>query len=151
MRRLPIALALATTLLLGLTSAPTLAAPRFEAVGERLDLRLGDQDFPASTPFHIDHGFVFVKGDNRIGLKDFVLEMDGSPLTADFIQWSQIGGDFTVDELWYYNFPSGLTGIHEFTRHYFEACDDIVVPCDGARINTLVETFEVSAVVNFTQ
>jgi hypothetical protein len=150
MRRLPIALALATTLLLGLTAAPSMAAPRFQVVGERLDLRDGNQPFPASTPFHIDHGFLFASTDNTNGLANFVLDMDGTPLTADFIRWSHVGGDFTVDKLWYYNFPSGLTGIHEFTRHYFAACDNIDVPCDGNRINTPVEFFTASAVVTFT-
>ena len=149
MSRLPIALALATTLLLGLTAAPLMAAPRDQAVGERLDLRLGDQTFPASTPFHIDHGFAFSTNDNTIGLSNFVLDMDGSPLTADFIRWSYLGDGLTVSELWYYNFPAGLTGVHEFTRHYFVACDNDTVPCDGNRINTPVETFTASAVVTF--
>jgi hypothetical protein len=150
MRRLPIALALATTLLMGLTATPSAAAARLQPVGERLDLRDGDQDFPASTPFHINHGFLFVSSDNRIGLKNFVLDMDGSPLTADFILWSRVGGDFTVDEQWYYNFPSGLTGVHEFTRHYLEACDNVVIDCEGNPIHTLMETFTASAVVTFT-
>jgi hypothetical protein len=150
MPRLPFALALATTLLLGLTAAPSMAAPRDQAVGERLDLRYGDQAFPASTPFHIDHGFVFSTSDNTIGLANFVLDMDSIPLTADFIRWSYVGEGLTVSELWYYNFPSGLTGIHEFTRHYFVACNNIDVPCDGNRINTPVEGMTVSAVVTFT-
>jgi hypothetical protein len=151
MRRLPIALALATIVLLGSTAAPSMAAPsRNEAVGDRLDLRAGDQDFPASTPFHIDHGFVFAIGDNTIGLDNFVLDMDGTVLTADFIRWSPVGDGFSVSELWYYNFPAGLTGVHEFTRHYFVACDNNDVPCDGNRINTSVETLTVSAVVTFT-
>jgi len=149
MRRLPIALALATTLLVGLTAAPSMAAPRFQVVGERLDLRLGDQTFPASTPFHIDHGFVFGSGARTIGLDYFVLDMDGTDLTADFIQWSYVGDGNTVSELWYYNFPAGLTGVHEFTRHYFVACDNINLPCDGNRINTPVEDFTASATVTF--
>jgi hypothetical protein len=150
MRRLPIALAIATTLLLGLTSAPSIAAPRDQAIGDRLDLRAGDQTFPGSTPFHIDHGFVFAIGDKTIGLDNFVLDMDGSDLTADFVRWSPVGDGFTVNELWYYNFPAGLTGVHVFTRHYFVACDNDSAPCDGNRINTPVETFTVSAVVTFT-
>jgi hypothetical protein len=149
-RRLPIALALATTLLLGLTAAPSMAAPRDQAVGERLDLRYGDQAFPASTPFHIDHGFVFSTSDNTIGLANFVLDMDSIPLTADFIRWSYVGDGLTVNELGYTNVPTGLTGIHEFTRHYFVACNNIDVPCDGNRINTPVEGMTVSAVVTFT-
>lgn len=150
MRRLPIALAIATTLLLALSWVPSMAASRNQALGERLDLRDGDQDFPASTPFHIDHGFAFVIGDKTIGLHQFVLDMDGAPLTADFIRWSPIGDGLTVSELWYYNFPAGLTGVHEFTRHYFVPCDDDEVPCDGNRINTPVESLTLSAVVTFT-
>jgi len=149
MRRLPIALALATTFLLGLTAAPSVAAPRHQAVGDRIDLRAGDQTFPESTPFHIDHGFVFLIGDNRIGLDNFVLDMDGTDLTADFIKWSYVGDGASVSEVWYYNFPAGLTGVHEFTRHYFAACDDIDVSCDGNRINTPVETLTASAQVTF--
>jgi hypothetical protein len=49
-----------------------------------------------------------------------------------------------------YNFPSGLTGTHEFTRHYFDACDNDAVSCDGNRINTPVEVLAVSATVTFT-
>ena len=150
MRRLPIALALATTLLLGLTAVTSMAAPKNQAVGERVDLRLGDQTFPASTPFHIDHGFAFSTTDHAIGLSSFVLDMDGTPLTADFIRWSHLGDGLTVSELWYYNFPSGLTGIHEFTRHYFQACNNDTVPCDGRRINSPVETLAVSALVTFS-
>ena len=150
MRRLPIAFALATTLLLSLSAAPSMAAPRNQAVGDRIDLRGGDQAFPASTPFHIDHGFVFAIGDKTIGLDKFVLDMDGTDLTADFVRWSPVGDGFSVDELWYYNFPAGLTGVHEFTRHYFVACDNDEVPCDGNRINTRVETLTLSAVVTFT-
>jgi hypothetical protein len=149
MRRLPIALALATTLLLGVTAAPSMAAPKDQAIGDRLDLRLGDQTFPASTPFHIDHGFGFGIGTKRIGLDNFVLDMDGTPLTADFIRWSYVRDGSVILEFWYYNFPAGLTGVHEFTRHYFVACDNIDVPCDGNRINTPVEDFTASAVVTF--
>jgi hypothetical protein len=149
MRRLPIALVVATTLLLGLT-APSVAAPRNQAVGDRLNLLDGDQDFPASTPFHINHGFVFTIGDKTVGLANFVLDMDGTDLTADFVRWSPVGDGFTVNEYWYYNFPAGLTGVHEFTRHYFAACNNDSVPCDGNRINTPVETYTVSAVVTFT-
>jgi hypothetical protein len=150
MRRLSCALLLATTVLLGLFAAPSTAAPRDQAIGDRLDLRDGDQAFPASTPFHIDHGFGFTIGDNTIGQSDFVLDMDGTPLTPDFVRRSPAGDGLTVSELWYYNFPSGLMGTHEFTRHYFEACNNDTVPCDGNRINTPVEDFTATAVVTFT-
>ena len=150
MRRSPIVLAMATTLLLGLTASSSMAAPRNQPVGDRIDLRAGDQDYPASTPFYIAHGFALSREDRTIGLKVFVLDLDGAPLTADYIQWSPIGDGLTVSELWYYNFPAGLTGTHEFTRHYFEACNNGSIPCDGNRINTPVETFTASAVVAFT-
>jgi len=150
MRHLSIALVMSTTLLLGLTAAPSMAAPKDQPVGDRVDLRAGDQDFPASTPFHIDHGFVFTIGDKTIGLTSFVLDMDGTPLTADFIRRAPVGDGFTVSELWYYNFPAGLTGDHEFTRHYFLACNNDSVPCHGNRINTPVEVLTESAVVTFT-
>ena len=149
MRRLPIAFACATTLLLVLTAATSLAAPRNQAIGDRLNL-ITDETFPASTPFHINHGFAFVIGDNTIGLSKFELDMDGTPLTADFIKWAPVGDGITVSEFWYYNFSAGMTGVHTFTRHYFQACDDNDVPCDGARINTPVELFTVSTTVTFT-
>ena len=151
MRRLPIALAIAATLLLGLTAVPSVAAPRNQAIGDRLNLIDGDQDFPASSPFHINHGFAFTIGDNTNGLANFVLDMDGAALTADFVKREPIGDGLTVSEFWYYNFPAGLTGVHEFTRHYFLACNNIDVPCDDNRINTPVEAFTFSAVVTFTQ
>jgi hypothetical protein len=150
MRNRSIAIALVATFLLGLAAAPVMAA-RDQAVGDRLDLRLGDQSFPASTPVHIDHGFLHETGDRAIGLSDFVLDMDGTVLTADFVQREpalQAGDSFS--QLWFYNFPSGLTGTHEFTRHYFNACDNDAISCDGNRINTPVEVLAVSATVTFT-
>jgi hypothetical protein len=150
MRRPAIAFVMATAVLLGLSAALTFAAPRNQPIGDRIDLRDGDQSFPASTPFHIDHGFVFLVGDRTIGLSTFVLDMDGTPLTADFVRRSPVGDGATVSEVWYYNFASGLTGTHEFTRHYLQACDNDVVPCDGNRINTPMETLAVSATVTFT-
>ena len=150
MRRSTIALALATALILGLTAAPAMAV-RNQAVGDRVNLLDGDQTFPASTPFHIDHGFGHEVGDTAIGLSDFMLDMDGTVLNADFIQRGSLGGDgLSFFELWFYNFPSGLTGSHVFTRHYIQACNNDTVPCDGARINTPVETLTVSATVTFT-
>lgn len=150
MRRTQIALALATTLLLGLTAVPAAAVPN-QAIGERVNLLLGDQDFPASTPFHIDHGFGHEAGDTAIGLSDFMLDMDGTDLTPDFIERGSLGGDgLSFYQLWFYNFPDGLTGSHVFTRHYFEACNNDEVPCDGNRINTPVESFTVSTTVTFT-
>jgi hypothetical protein len=150
MRRTQIALALATTLLLGLSAVPAAAVPN-QVIGERVNLLLGDQTFPASTPFHIDHGFGHLPGDTAIGLSDFMLDMDGTHLTADFVQRGSLGGNgLSFYQLWFYNFPDGLTGSHEFTRHYFEACNNDTVDCDGNRINTPVESLTVSTTVTFT-
>ena len=149
MRRLPFALFLATTILLGVTAAPSMAAPGHQAAGDRLDLRDGDQSFPASTPFHIAHGFFFLPGDRAIGLSRMTLDMDGTVLTADFVEWEHLT-DSKVSELWVYNFPAGLTGTHVFTRHYLSPCDNDTIPCDGSRIHTLVETFTPSAEVTFS-
>jgi hypothetical protein len=150
MRRTQIALALAATLLLGLTAAPAMAVPN-QPVGDRVNLLDGDQTFPASTPFHIDHGFGHEVGDTAIGLSDFMLDMDGTVLTANFVQRGSLGGDgLTFFKLWFYNFPSGSTGTHVFTRHYIQACNNDTVPCDGNRINTPVESLTVSATVTFT-
>ena len=150
MRSVSIAIALATTIVLGLAAGSAVAAPN-QAIGDRLDLRIGDQSFPGSTPFHIDHGFLHESGDRSIGLSDFVLDMDGTVLVADFVQRApaiEPGPSFA--QLWFYNFPSGLTGTHVFTRHYFSACDNDAVACDGNRINTPVEVLSVSATVTFT-
>jgi hypothetical protein len=150
MRRSSMAVTLATALLLGLSAPPAMARTN-QPVGDRVDLRDGDQAFPASTPFHIDHGYGHVAGDTAIGLSDFMLDMDGQTLTADFVQrGSGGGGGLTFYELWFYNFPAGLTGTHVFTRHYIQACDNDAVPCDGNRINTPVEVLTISATVSFT-
>jgi hypothetical protein len=149
MPRSRIALALATALLLGLTTAPAMAAPKV-AVGERINLLAGDQTFAASTPFHIDHGFGHEVGDRAVGLSDFVLDMDGVALTADFVQqFPAITRGFTVSRLWFYNFDSGLTGSHDFTLHYFFPCDNDSVPCGGQRKNTPVEGLTVDTTVSF--
>lgn len=145
-----IAFAMATTFLLALAAAPVMAA-QGQAVGDRLDLRLGDQSFPASTPFHIDHGFLHETPDHAIGLSDFVLDMDGTDLVADFVQRDPArDSGVSFSQLWFYNFPSGLTGTHVFTRHYFVACDNDAIPCDGNRINTPVEVQTDTATVTFT-
>ena len=158
MRRLTVALVLATTLLFGLTASPLLARSdaSVPTVGDRLDLRLGDQDFPASTPFYIAHGFIIGIDSKASGRYAFVLDLDGTALAPDFFRVSEIVSNpnaidgILAQELWYYNFPDGLTGIHEFTRHYFAPCDNISVSCDGNPINTPVEYFTASAVVTFT-
>ena len=139
MRRTQIALALATTLLLGLTAVPVMAVPN-QPVGERVNLLLGDQTFPASTPFHIDHGFGHEVGDTAIGLSDFMLDMDGTVLDcglrparfpgrrrADVLQALVLQLPLRFD--WESRIHSSLhPGVQQ--RH---------VPCDGNRIDTPVE------------
>ena len=79
-----------------------------------------------------------------------MLDMDGTVLTADFVQRGSLGGDgLTFLSSAFYNFPDGLTGSHVFTRHYFEACNNDEVPCDGNRIDAPVESYTPSVTVTF--
>ena len=149
MRRLSIAL-VATTLLVGLATAPVTAATK-QPVGSRINLFLGNQAFAASTAFHIDDGFGFADTStvDAIGKYSFALDVDGGPRAADFIQRSQSSA-FELLELWFFNFASGLTGTHTFTGHFFEPCNGGSVPCNGNRIHTPVETLTLSAIVAFS-
>ena len=78
MRRLPIALALAMTLILGLTIGPTMAANKHVPAGDRISLFDGDQSYPASTAFHVNHGFCFENGviEHALGRNSFALDID---------------------------------------------------------------------------
>jgi hypothetical protein len=150
MRRLSLALVVATTLLVGLATAPVTAATK-QPVGSRINLFQGNQTFAASTAFHIDDGWGFTDTSavDAIGKYSFALDVDGSPRVADFVQRSQSAG-FELLELWFFNFASGLTGTHTFTGHFLEPCNGGSVPCNGNKIHTPVETLTVSATVTFS-
>jgi len=95
-----------------------------EYVGERLNLRYGDQKFPAGVPFHITHGWGLSQPGGVNGLFDFDLEIDGVPVQEDFIdRWADPSGDVVdLERMWVYNFPEGMTGTHYFTLHYYGTC-----------------------------
>ena len=151
MRRVPIALALAMTLILGLTIAPTMAANKHVPAGDRISLFDGDQSYPASTAFHINHGFCIETPDRSktIGRYQFDLDVDDVPQTANFFDIEQSDG-CTVVKFWYFNFPAGMTGIHVFTGHWFVPCDNDAVPCGNAKMSTAVEDSSQSITVTFT-
>ena len=150
MRRVPLALVLSSVLLLGLATAPVAAVTK-QPVGSRINLFSGNQTFAASTAFHIDDGWGFIDTStvDAIGKYSFALDVDGSPRSADFIQRSQTSA-FELLELWFFNFPGGLTGTHTFTGHFLEPCNGGSVPCNGNRIHTPVETLTVAATVTFS-
>jgi hypothetical protein len=151
MRRLPIALALAMTLVLALTVASAMAATKNQPAGDRISLFDGDQSFPASTAFHVDHGFLFENGvvEKAIGKASFALDVDGAPQKFDFAQVTHPDG-FQLSKLWFYNFPAGMTGSHIFTGHWYQACDNDTIPCNGSRMNTVVEVLTETISVDFS-
>ncbi len=99
-----------------------------EYVGEKLNLRYGDQRFPAGVPFHIAHGWISTNPKGELGLFDFKLEIDGVPVNEDFVDISADPSGDVVDlyKGWVYNFPQGMTGTHYFTLHYYGPCDDVI-------------------------
>ena len=149
MRRLPIALALAITLILGLTVGPAVAAKN-QPAGDRISLFDGDQSYPALTAFHVDHGFAFEDGfvEQGIGKARFTLEIDGTLQTADFAQVTHLDG-IQLSKLWYFNHPAGMTGTHVFTGHWYQACNNDWADCGGARRGTLVEIGTLTATITF--
>jgi len=55
-----------------------------------------------------------------------------------------------IQKFWYFNYPAGMTGPHVFTGHWFVACDNVDVDCNGAKIRTPVETDSLSVTVTFS-
>jgi len=151
MRRIPVALALAMALILGSTATAAIGAGKNQPAGGRLDIRLGDQNYAASTAFHIYHGFGFEVdvANNAIGRYGFTLDMDGAPRAADFFLISKEPG-FQLVKLWYFNFPGGLTDSHTFVGHWWQPCDNAALPCNGAKMHTPVEIRTESATVTFS-
>jgi hypothetical protein len=135
-------------LMLGL--AVPASAQGQEYVGDRLNLRDGNQNFPAGVPFHIVHGIGYIlPGAETFGLNEVDVEIDGVPVQEDFIDrlvehwWDGT----TLWNLWVFNFPEGMTGTHIFTLHYYCTCwiYNGIENCPRSERNDLVETgtFEV--------
>jgi len=120
-------------------------------VGDRISVFDGGEiEFPAETPFHIMHGFQLSSDDRALGIYDFELDVDGIPQKEDFkIFWKDDSNQNSFRKLWVYNFPDGMTGIHEFTGHWFAPCQyatDYTDPCPtpNAKVETRTQTLIVT-------
>jgi hypothetical protein len=110
--------------ILGITTPAS--AARKVPVGTRIDLRTGPTTFTAGAPFHIAHGWITDSSLDAMGIYDFELEVDGALREEDFVERSVISGDpDLLTRIWVYNFPSGMTGAHTFTGHWYGPCQNL--------------------------
>jgi hypothetical protein len=147
-RRLSIAIALSSVLLLAISAAPAAGAVK-QPTGSRINLFLGNQSYAASTAFHIRDGWLFPDPTtvDAIGRYSFTLDVDGASRAADF-RTSETLPDGSLAKLWWFNFPSGMTGAHTFVGHFLGPCG-AAAPCNGQMPNTVVEIYTLSATVTF--
>ena len=149
MRRFSLCVLLSSAFLVTLAVGPV-GATNQQPTGNRINLFLGDQSYPASTPFHIKHGFLLnPTTDDAIGRYTFTLEVDGAARAADFRTTGTLP-DGSVEKWWYFNFPNGMTGTHTFIGHHFAPCGGPFLPCNGQRPNTLVDVSTLSVTVTFS-
>lgn len=154
MRKLVLALLIvAMALLMAAPAGAEAPAP----VGERIDIYLSEpsQTFPPNEPFHVRHGWRPDPTDGYpIGLFSFELEIDDQPVEADFILTYRDDGNRLVRQ-WVHNFPGGMTGVHDFTGHWFAPCPAAVDAglYEGPCLNPgeIVEAWTASAEVTFTE
>lgn len=143
-------LPLILALIFVITIITPVAADKPLPTGEQISL-FSDVEFityPANTPFHIKHGFLAgPRGDEECqkpptyqwGVSDFQLEMDGKYLSHELVEQLTVPckGPVIHGRWWVYNFPNGLTGIHQFTGHWILGCKAAIEsgyipgPCDG--------------------
>lgn len=148
MRR-SLSLLLSSAFMVTLAVGPV-GATNEQPTGSRINLFLGDQAYPASTAFHIKHGFLLNPiTDNAIGRYVFTLEVDGVARSATFRTTEELP-DGTVVKWWYFNFPSGMTGAHTFVGHHRAPCGSQFVPCNGQRPNTPVDVLTLTGTVTFS-
>jgi hypothetical protein len=139
--------ALTSMALLLMVAAPA-GATNQQPTGDRINLFLGDQSYPASTPFYLKHGFgLDPRTDGAIGLYTFTLDLDGAARAATF-RTTEYADGFVI-KWWYFNFPNGMTGTHTFVGHHWAPCGDSI-PCNGSLPGTLVEILTLTATVTFT-
>jgi len=103
--------------------------------------------FAADTPFYTSGRFA-PETNRALGKYGFELDVDGVPRAADFKQIT-VDGPGNITEVWVFNFPAGMTGIHVFTGRWYAPCDDVVYSCEGGHINSVVLTLERSVTVAF--
>lgn len=146
----------AILLIVALLSMNTRAANATESirVGDRLSLFRYDTTFPADQPFHIVHGWWNPTNITGVGLFKFSLDVDGSPVSEDFIERSAISG--SPDELlwlWVYNFPDGMVGTHTFTGHWSGPCQGLVdmgvIDTTCEKTNEIIESSSRTVTIDF--
>ena len=107
-----------------LVVAPVFAREH-EPFGNRIDITVsGHQEYPANTPFHINHGWMEIPPGGPTGQIFFELEVDGVILKPTYIEYTTNVGDDGpyFDRTWFYNFPEGMTGEHTFEGHWIAPC-----------------------------
>lgn len=123
-------------------------------VGEKIRVRDASIGFASGTPFYIQHGWIQYSQDGAIGVFDFQLEVDGVLVGENFKAFSAESGEPDIlTRLWGFNFPSGMTGTHTFTGHWYAPCGYSVgwlgYPGPCVTPNEKVETSTKTLVVTF--
>jgi hypothetical protein len=116
---------------------------RLQRVGDKLNtFDSGSQTFPAGSPFHIAHGWLFDSPEEHPELFDFQLQVDGIYREEDFIELKP------GESLWYvFNFSAGMSGVHVFTGHWLAPCWAIYEQCTNP--DEIVEARSSNVVVTF--
>ena len=139
-RRLLVSSVLAAFACAAVLAAGASATPN--AVGARISLLGGvSQTFPATQPFHFNHGWSVKPGTKggALGLWRFSLALDGVEVKPDFLKILQIDDPVfghLINREDVFNFPSGLTGTHSFSGTWSGPCDEMVAnglatgPCE---------------------
>lgn len=121
---------------------PAMAGEK-EPVGESLGWNV--YEFPENTPFHMRHGWGFgtPPPEYPIGDHRYALELDGEIIKPDFqLMYDKDTG--TLLHIYYFNFPDGMTDIHEFVHHYYGPCyqyfEECEFPYKSIEVNTIYQT-----------
>jgi hypothetical protein len=125
------------------------ASKQKEPVGTRISIFGPPITFAADTPFHIHHGWTSTPTTDAVGHFSFALDLDGTRLSEDFVlKTPDAVLPDVVHRSWVFNFPTGLTGTHVFTGHFFAPCYVGPGPCDNP--NEVIETGTVTRTVIFS-
>ena len=131
-----------------LITIPVAAGPK-EPVGDPVGWEV--TTYPVGLPFHIVHGWLFGAPplETNVGAYSFELEFDGEIIKPSFKIIGYDPSTETYRKLYFYNFPDGMTGEHEFVGHYYATCseeyDDCKNPARG------VEVYTHSQIITFTE
>jgi hypothetical protein len=147
MKRL--AITLGVVLAIGVAVLPA-AATTQQPVGPPINVFAGTPTtFPASAPFHIEHGWGLGSSDDAVGKFSFALGVDDTYRAEDFVLRTLITGNPDVlSRIWVFNFPSGMTGTHTFVGHWLAPCYVTAGPCSNP--NTVVEVGRHTLTVTFS-